>query len=138
MLPPPRPIAPYFTFDTNGNNCYCKPSMGQRKPGQGAHLTSGTCSAAPTPPPTPQSIPNFHACVSEVARAQPYCNATLSYADRAASLVASLTLDEKVSRMYSCVDTCDTGCEDSEGSRCEAHVRVGGACAYARSMVGII
>ena len=54
------------------------------------------------------SIPNYHGCQSARARSQPYCNASLSIARRVDSLIRGLTLDEKISRMYSCVPGCDT------------------------------
>ena len=54
--------------------------------------------------PTPNELPNYQGCQTPLARAQPYCNSSLSVASRVDRLIASLTLKEKVSRMYSCVD----------------------------------
>ena len=42
------------------------------------------------------SAPNYHGCLSPVARALPYCNLNLTHEARAQSLISSLTLEEKV------------------------------------------
>lgn len=108
VLPPGgRPYTPFFTFNSNGNGCYCKPSQGERRTGPG--LTSGACGPAPPPPPpAPPPGPNYQGCTTEAAKAQPYCNMSLSIDARVDSLVSALTLAEKATRMYSCVDQCDT------------------------------
>ena len=54
------------------------------------------------------ATPNYQGCQTTRALLQPYCNTSLPIAARVESLITSLTLDEKVSRMYSCVDDCDT------------------------------
>lgn len=46
--------------------------------------------------------------MSDIAKTFPYCNSSLSISERVANLVGSMTLEEKVSRMYSCRDDCDT------------------------------
>ena len=100
---------PFFVFQSDGNQCYCKANKGKVSPSKGT--TAGTCSEAPTPvpPPTPiQTTHNYQGCNTAKAKAFAYCNHALPPATRAALLVGNMTLAEKVSRMYSCVDTCDT------------------------------
>ena len=46
--------------------------------------------------------------MTNVSQALPYCNATASIDERVASLIQSLNLTEKASRMYSCRPNCDT------------------------------
>ena len=53
-------------------------------------LPAGT--AAATPPPAP----NYHGCVTELARSFAYCTTSLTHEERARSLVHELTLVEKV------------------------------------------
>jgi hypothetical protein len=108
VLPPTKNAWwPFFTWNANGNGCYCKKSEGSRRNGTG--LVSGTCGPAPPPsPPGPPPPPNYQGCISAAAKSQPYCDMALSIDARVESLVSSLSLAEKVSRMYSCVDTCDT------------------------------
>jgi hypothetical protein len=108
VLPPVKKFWPYFTWNANGNGCYCKPSEGSRRNGSG--LVSGACGPAPSPPPgpPPPHRPNYQGCVSATAKRHPYCNITLPIEARVDALVNSLSLAEKVSRMYSCVETCDT------------------------------
>jgi hypothetical protein len=102
---PPQTYFSYFSY-TDSGDCYCKPSKGDRR--KSATTTSGACGPAPpAPPPLPQA-PNDQGCLAPLARAHPYCNETLSIAARVAALVGAMNLTEKVSRMYSCVDTCDT------------------------------
>ena len=105
VLPPVFHYTPFFTY-TSSQDCYCKSSQGRR--GKSPGTISGSCGPAmPTPAPTPPT-PNYQGCMSELAKALPYCNMSMSYDERTRALVSSLTLAEKVSRMYSCVDTCDT------------------------------
>ena len=54
------------------------------------------------------ALPNYHGCQLTLARSQPYCNVSLSIEVRVSSLIKSLTLEEKISRLYSCVPNCDT------------------------------
>ena len=53
VLPPVKKFWPYFTWNSNGNGCYCKLSEGSRRNGSG--LVSGACGSAPSPPPGPPS-----------------------------------------------------------------------------------
>lgn len=109
---PPSPVLPhqgrfygYYSFNSTSNECFCKPSDDGRR--QISGMISGSCGKAP-PPPTSPPTPNYHGCLTAVARAQAYCNTSMSIAARVSSLIGSLNLSEKVSRMYSCVDRCDT------------------------------
>ena len=105
VLPPGPRFTPFYSW-TSAGDCYCKPSTGGRRASQGT--TSGSCGPAPpTPPPSP-ALPNYQGCVSAAARALPYCDMARPIAERVAWLVGNLSLAEKISRMYSCVDTCDT------------------------------
>ena len=122
VLPPGPRYTPYYTWQQGSpGSCYCKASTGERRHGSG--VTSGSCGPPPpTPPPTPRT-PNYHGCVSAAARALPYCDMVRPLAERVAWLVANLTLAEKVSRMYSCVDTCDT-CDTPRAAVGHARFRV--------------
>ena len=108
VLPPIKRFSPFFSWNSNGNGCYCKDSQGSRR--NGSTLISGSCGPPPPPgpPPGPPAHPNYQGCVTAAAKALPYCDMKLTIDVRVDSLVSSLSLPEKVSRMYSCVDTCDT------------------------------
>ena len=54
------------------------------------------------------ALPNYQGCADAVSQSFPYCDTSLSVDERVAALIDELTLDEKISRMYSCVDDCDT------------------------------
>ncbi len=42
------------------------------------------------------TAPNYHGCLTPLARSFPYCNLNLTHEARATSLISSLTLEEKV------------------------------------------
>jgi hypothetical protein len=45
---------------------------------------------------TGTALPSYQACGNDVARALPYCNTSLSHAERLEDLLSRLTLDEKI------------------------------------------
>ena len=53
------------------------------------------CRPSPSPPPAPPG-PLFHGCNTNVSKALPYCNTSLSYEARVANLVGSLNLSQKI------------------------------------------
>ena len=59
-------------------------------------------------------VPNYKGCVDATSRAMQYCNESLSYAARVDSLLAELTLAEKVGLIAP---------DPSLGSTCFAHIR---------------
>ena len=98
---------PYYTFDNSGTRqCYCKNSKNNSRPSTTA--TSGKCNSNPPPPPPPQKYPNYQGCISNISKALPYCDASKSIDERVQSLIQSLNITEKASRMYSCRSNCDT------------------------------
>ena len=54
--------------------------------------------AAPSQQPGPRTF-NYQGCLSPAAKARPYCDPSLSIDQRVTSLVSSLNLSEKTSRM---------------------------------------
>jgi hypothetical protein len=58
-------------------------------------------------------LPNYHGCVSELAKTFAYCNVSLGYPERVDSLLSLLSLEEKVGLIAP---------DPSLGSTCFAHI----------------
>ena len=69
--------------------------------------------AAPPPPPPEALLPNYHGCATPLAKSFAYCNVSLSYDERVDSLLALLTLEEKIGLIAP---------DPSLGGTCFAHI----------------
>jgi beta-D-xylosidase 4 len=101
-----RHSKPFFVWNQPAKRCYCKSPPFQRHASQGN--TAGSCGADPVPPPGPSpphpppplGLPAEHACLPGGPAAYlPFCNISLSTADRVRDLVGRLNITEKAGLM---------------------------------------